>query len=82
MDEFNKYRNHPKLKADEWGGSSILLLEEVGGGYNHTVYLHASIIRFDNKCMILYPCSYLIYCIWKYNFNKKIRYNRQKGLWK
>ena len=79
--EFNKYKDHPELKAGEWGRSSIFLCEKFDNGYKDTVYLHANIVQFDGKCMILYPYSYLRYCIWKRNFNKKAVDKRQKGLW-
>lgn len=85
IEEFNKYVNHPELQAGEWGGSSIFLRERVDygyKGYKETVYLHAGIVKFDGKCMVLYPYSYLKYCIWKYIFNKKATNKRQKGLWK
>lgn len=46
--------------------------------YIHKIYLHASIIKFDdNKCMILYPWSYFKYCRWLNNYGKT---KRNKGL--
>ena len=66
--EFDKYKN--KLHADDTFRNSIFL--------DKTVYLHASIIEFNDKCMILYPHSWLRYCIWKRRFVS----NRQRGLWK
>ena len=81
MREFDKYKNHPKLKKGcSCDKHSIFLREKA---FEHMVYLHASIIEFNGKCMILYPFSYIRYCIWKYNFTKHNRKsNRQKGLWK
>ena len=77
--EFDKYRNHPQLEKGAFGGESIFLY---GANCSHIVYLHASIIEFNGKCMILYPHSYFWYCIWKWYFNKeRKRTNKQKGLW-
>ena len=46
--------------------------------YIHKIYLHASIIKFDdNKCMILYPWSYFKYCRWLKNYGNA---KRNKGL--
>lgn len=74
--EFDKYKDNPKLEKAAFTGESIFLRENL----HYIVYLHADIVKFDEKCMILYPHSYLAYHIWKHNFNKKS--NRQKGLWK
>ena len=74
--EFDKYKDNPELEKGAFNGESIFLYE----GYRPIVYLHASIIEFEGKCMILYPISYLRYGIWKYRFNKSA--NRQKNLWK
>ena len=72
--EFNKYINNPNL---EIRANSIFLYKSY---LECDVYLHASIIKFDEKCMILYPLSWIKYCIWKNSFTKY--YNRCKGLWK
>lgn len=76
--EFNKYKDHPDLNSEYFEDS--LFLDNKDGGY--AVYLHADIIKFNGKCMILYPHSYLMYRIWKYNFTKKHNSNRVKDLWK
>ncbi len=65
--EFDKYINNPKLYIKKYGDYSIFL---DGTGLNRIVYLHASIIRFNDKCMILYPYSWLRYLVWKRNFTK------------
>lgn len=78
MREFNKYKNDPRLEFSKCFKDSIFLYDN----YRRIVYLHASIIEFDGKCMILYPLSYIRYCIWKDNFTKHNHNNRQKGLWK
>ena len=79
MREFNKYKDDSRLESKNYFKDSIFLYD----GFRHVVYLHASIIEFDEKCMILYPLSYIRYCIWKYNFTKhNHKSNRQKGLWK
>ena len=79
--EFNKYINNPKLYIQKFGDYSIFLDED--NRYN-ILYLHASIIKFNDKCMILYPFSWLRYCIWKINFTKsripKNKSYRQKDL--
>lgn len=75
--EFDKYKNHPELKVAY--GDSIFLRKNI---IDDIVYLHASIICFEGKCMILYPFSYLRYCIWKYNFIQNKNKKRVKDLWK
>ena len=68
--EFDKYKGNPKLYIRKFDDYSIF----VHGTYSsYIVYLHASIIQFNGKCMILYPCSWLRYCIWKRNFAKSHR---------
>ena len=46
---------------------------------NYFIYLHASIVKFENKCMIFYPWSWIKYCIWIRKFTKG---KHVKGLWK
>lgn len=79
--EFDKHKNNPKLKIEKFGDYSIFIY---GSCLNSILYLHANIIRFDDKCMILYPCSWLRYRIWKRSFAKsrllKKEPHRQKGL--
>ena len=70
---FNEYNQKYRLIYSDFG--SI-----VNSGSQTIVYIHADIIRFENKCMILYPLSYVIFKVWKYNKCKT--HNRQKGLWK
>lgn len=77
--EFNKYKNNPRLDIQD--DKSLFLRE-----YNqYIVYLYASIVKFNDKCMIFYPISWVKYCIWKKKFikqNKKKNTGRCKGLWK
>lgn len=75
--EFDKYKDNPELEKAAFDGNSIFLRKD---GFHYLVYLHADIVMFNEKCMILYPHSYLAYNIWKHHFNKQK--NRQKGLWK
>lgn len=75
--EFNKYKKNPKLCIRQFGGDSIFL---DGTSSNDIVYLCVNIIEFNGKRMILYPCSWLRYCIWKRNFVKS--WFQQKDLWK
>lgn len=79
--EFDKHKNNPKLYIQKFGDYSIFVNRT---DWNNIVYLHASIIRFNDKCMILYPCSWLRYLIWKRNFAKsrlpKKESYRQKDL--
>lgn len=77
--EFNKYKEDPRLEI--WRDKSIFLREE----NQDIVYLHASIVRFNDKCMIFYPIDWARYCIWKKKFikqNKNKNTGRCKGLWK
>lgn len=77
--EFDKHKNNPKLKIENFGDYSIFIY---GSYLSRIVYLHANIIRFDDRCMILYPCSWLRYRIWKRSFAKSRipKSYRQKGL--
>lgn len=74
--EFDKYKNNPKLYTQHLRDETSIFLD--GENSESIVYLHADIIRFNEKCMILYPHSWLQYCIWKRRFTS----NRQRGLWK
>ena len=79
--EFDKYKNNPQLHIEKFSDYSIFVK---GMNLNYIVYLHANIIKFNDKCMILYPFSWLRYRIWKRNFAKsrnssKVS-NRQVGL--
>lgn len=76
--EFDKYKNNPKLHVRKVVGETSVFL--YGTNYESIVYLHASIIKFNEKCMILYPHSWLRYCIWKRKFTRS--FNRQRDLWK
>ena len=46
---------------------------------NELIYLHADIVRFEKKCMIFYPWSYIKYCRW---IRKFVNNKRVKDLWK
>lgn len=65
--EFDKYKNNPQLHIEKFSDFSIFVK---GMNLNYIVYLHANIIKFNDKCMILYPFSWLRYRIWKRNFVK------------
>lgn len=79
MKEFDKYKNHRGLYTEKYGDMSIF----VEDGWKLIVYLHANIIKFNDKCMILYPHSWLRYRIWKRNFTKVDKpVYRRRGLWK
>lgn len=73
--EFDKYKDDSRLKICCNGRSIFLRV-----GICEIVYLHASIVRFNEKCMIFYPTDWFKYCIWKRNFTK-LKPNRVKGLW-
>ncbi|WP_143323003.1 hypothetical protein [Clostridium sp. HBUAS56010] len=61
------------------GSIFIRLWDDKRKKYIHKVYLHASIIRFDDsRCMILYPWSYIKYCKWLKGFGGA---KRVKGLY-
>lgn len=69
---FAKYKYNPNLKYDN---GSIFLKQD---GKN-VVSLYASIVRFNDKCMIFYPISWIKYLLWmKNNFKKRYRV---KKLW-
>lgn len=78
IEEFNKYKDNVDLKYDKIFNSWFLEKSE------RTVYIHADIIIFNNKCMILYPISFLRFKLWEYK-NKHLNIlnndKRQKGLW-
>lgn len=75
LDVYKFYGNHPKLNITDYG--SIFLYDD----YDQILYLHAEIVKINNKCMIFYPISYLKYKMWLHNITKK-KSNRIKGLWK
>jgi len=76
--EFNRYKKDHKISYDK----------EVNGIFGEDrddLYLCASIIRFNNKCMILYPISFFKYCLWTRKVLKEskdgmAKRNRIKGL--
>lgn len=73
--EFDKYRYSLGLERRE-NGESIFLK----GDNDYVLYLHASIVKINGKCMIFYPIDWFRYCIWIKKFNKS-KGNRVKGLW-
>ena len=73
--EFNKYKEDPQLEI--WQNRSIFLRKD----HQDVVYLHASIVKFNNKCMIFYPIGWALYCNWKNQFIKQKSTYRCKGLW-
>lgn len=76
--EFNKYKTDPELDKSELFKGSIFLEKDK----ESIVYLHANIVKFNNKCMIFYPLDYFKYRKWKKNFRKEsYKNNRVKGLW-
>lgn len=77
--EFKKYENDEELEIG-WGGSSIFLRKFVDNKYQEIVYLHASIVKFNGRCMIFYPIDWFRYCAWMKKHNKP-KSNRVKGLW-
>lgn len=79
MKEFNKYKDDPKLNKSELFKGSIFLEKDK----ESIVYLHANIVKFNNKCMIFYPFDYIKYYLWKRKFTHKSKPKyRVKGLWK
>lgn len=79
LKEFEKYKDDPELdKSKLFKGSIFLEKDKV-----YIMYLHANIVKFNNKCMIFYPFSYIRYCLWKKKFTHKPKPKyRVKGLWK
>jgi hypothetical protein len=70
--EFEKYKDDPKLRSNGWK-DSIFLQDSIG---NDILYLHASIVQINNKCMIFYPLSWWRYQRWINNFwgtHKRVR---------
>ena len=74
--EFNKYKDDPDLQKNEWNNKSIFLRKND----KDILYLHADIVRINEKCMIFYPIDWIKYCIWMRQF-QKVDSNRVKGLW-
>ena len=74
--EFEKYQDDPRLDFSRPG--SIFLRTSY---FNDILYLHADIVRIDNKCMIFYPIDYLKYKIWMKKIHKERDIHRVKGLW-
>lgn len=73
--EFNKYKYSLGLEYNENGESIFLKINN-----DYILYLHASIVKINGKCMIFYPIDWFKYCIWIKQFNKS-KTNRVKGLW-
>lgn len=76
----DKYKDNPNVKIKYgWHGSPAVFMYMNYGYYNYLIYLYANIVKFENKCMIFYPFSYIKYCIWMRKFANG---SRKKGLWK
>lgn len=74
--EFDRYKYVPTLQYNKEYKSIFLRQND-----KRIIYLHASIVKFNDKCMIFYPISWIKYCIWmRKNFKEGVR-NRIKGLW-
>lgn len=78
MKEFNKYKDDPRLEYNKSFKSIFLKYWNDKHTYHYDVYLHASIVMFDDKCMIFYPVDWFKYCIW---MKKQFRPNRSRGMW-
>jgi hypothetical protein len=72
LNEFNKY---DWVRQDHWEYSYF----GTGDEYNK-YYIHADIIKFNGKGMILYPHSYIQFKIWSYK-NRIIKTTHNKKLW-
>ena len=76
----NKYIDNPNIDIEYgWHGSPAVFMKNKYNYQNKLIYLHASIVEFENKCMIFYPLSWIRYCIWMKQFSNG---KRVKGLWK
>lgn len=75
MREFEKYKDDSRLRIDP-SYNSIFLDRSIG---DYILYLHVGIVKINNKCMILYPLSYLRYKRWIKKFTTT--HERVKGLW-
>lgn len=64
--EFNKYQHSPNLEYNK-NYKSIFIKND---GTN-ILYLHASIVKFNDKCMIFYPISWIKYSLWMKKISKK-----------
>lgn len=79
LKEYKKYENDPGLEHS-YGGKSIFLRKYDGNNNRKEIlYLHASIVRINDKCMIFYPLDWFKYCKWMKQFKPKS--NKVKGLW-
>lgn len=76
--EFNKYKNDSRLEYDYNYKSIFLRYYDDKHVYHNYVYLCASIVMFEDKCMIFYPTDWLKYCQW---MKKQFRNNKINGLW-
>jgi len=77
--EFNKCKG--KLKHEEYFNKSIFI--EVINEKNSLVnecYIHAGIIKFNDKCMIIKPHEHWKFLLWKYQFLKSIN-QKEKVDW-
>ena len=71
LNEFKKYKDDPDLEKYKYNEKSIFLMKDE----KYLVYLHANIVKFNDKCMIFYPIDYIKYCLWMKKFNKKPKEN-------
>lgn len=80
LSEFNSRFDSEIAEYDNPRGSVFIRLwDSQNNKFVCKIYLHASIIRFDDdKCMILYPWSYFKYCKWLKQFGEP---RRVKGLY-
>lgn len=76
--QFNVYKDDSRLEYDKDYNAIFLRYYDDKHVYYNEVYLHASIVEFQNKCMIFYPIDWIKYCWW---VKKQFCHNRIKGLW-
>ena len=82
---FNEYMDMYKdnsnvdIKYGYHGSPAVFMCIKNNWNRYYIIYLHADIVKFENKCMIFYPWSYIKYHRW---IRKFIAVKRIKGLWK
>lgn len=79
LEEFNKYKDDERLEYNKKYNSFVLYgknLEKI-----LDIDIHASIIMFNNKCMIIRYRDWHKFVKWEKENKKKYGYGRVVGLW-
>jgi hypothetical protein len=74
LKEFEQYEEESGFYT-ECGG---VFLPDSSFGYK--VYLHADIVRIDDRCMMFYPMGYLKYKVWFRRLRRRVKKMQNGGV--